>query len=94
MFLLHIGICGVLRYWVPRIRSPWLALIPYLLGVFVAQQAGLYGAFFGFEIFIVFQIVSTALLLIYLPSFLKGAAPAAVGPMAKAGAASRRRNRR
>jgi hypothetical protein len=93
VFLFHICICGVLRYWIPRIRNPWFALIPYLLGVVVAQQAGLYGAFFGFEMFIVFQVVSTAVLLIYLPPFIKRVPPPSVQPTPRSKPATRRKNR-
>ncbi len=70
MFLFPTFICGGLRFWLSRIRNPWLALLPFLVGVFFAWQAGLYGVFGLQEFCIVFQILSAVLFLLYLPLFV------------------------
>src|SRR4051794_36959464 len=67
MFLIPIFICGALRFWLSRIRNPWLALFPFATGLIFAWQAGVYGIFLLPEFFIVFQILSGILFVIYLP---------------------------
>ena len=71
MFLIPVMFCGSLRFWLFRVRNPWLALLPFLLGVFFAWQAGLYGVFLLPEFCIAFQILSVVLFLIYLPVFVR-----------------------
>lgn len=70
LFLIPIVLCGSLRFWLARIRHPWLALLPFLLGVFFAWQAGLYGLFLVPEFCVVFQFLSVVLFLLYLPVFV------------------------
>jgi hypothetical protein len=71
MLVIPIVICGGFRLWLSHCKNPWLALIPYFLGVFFAQQAGLYGIFLVPEFWLIFQILSAWLLLLYLPLFVK-----------------------
>lgn len=71
MFLIPVVFCGSLRFWLSRIRNPWLALLPFLLGVFFAWQAGLYGIFLLPEFCFALQILSGILFLIYLPFFVR-----------------------
>jgi hypothetical protein len=71
MFVIPVLICGGLRFWLSRIRNPWLALLPFLIGIFFAWQAGLYGIFLFPEFFIVFQTLGGILLFAYLPLFVK-----------------------
>src|SRR5687768_4041713 len=67
MFLFPILVCGLLRFWLSRIRNPWLALLPFFFGVFFAWQAGLFGIFLLPEFCIVFQSLSVALFCAFLP---------------------------
>jgi len=71
MFLIPILICVGLRFWLSYIRNPLLALLPFLIGVFFAWQAGLYGIFLLPDFCIVFQILSAILFLMYLPFFVR-----------------------
>ncbi len=71
MFLLPILICGVLRFWLSRIRNPWLALLPFLFGLYFAWQAGMYGIYILQDFCILYQILSGILLAIYLPLFIR-----------------------
>ena len=71
IFLFPLLLCGGLRLWVSCIRNPWLALLPYLIGVFFAWQAGCYGIFLLPEFLILFQILSASLFLAYLPIFVR-----------------------
>jgi|GEM_PF-6379353 len=71
MFVIPVLICGGLRFWMWRMRNPWLALLPFSIGLFFAWQAGLYGIFLFPEFFIVFQTLGGILLLAYLPLFIK-----------------------
>jgi hypothetical protein len=71
MCLIPVLICGSLRFWLSRIRNPWVALLPFLIGVFFAWQAGLYGIFLFPEFFMVFQILGGVLFVVYLPSFVR-----------------------
>jgi hypothetical protein len=71
MMVIPVLICGGVRFWLWRMRNPWLALVPFFLGIFFAWQAGLYGIFLFPEFFIVFQILGGILLLSYLPLFVK-----------------------
>lgn len=71
MFLIPVIICVGLRLWLSRIRNRWLALFPFLIGVFFAWQAGLYGIFLLPEFCIVFQILSAILFVAYLPLFVR-----------------------
>jgi hypothetical protein len=71
MCVIPVIICGGLRFWVSRIGNPWLALLPFLIGVFFSWQAGLYGIFLCPEFYIIFQILSAILFAIYLPPFVK-----------------------
>ena len=77
MCVIPVLICGGVRLWLFRMRNPWLALLPFLIGVFFAWQAGLYGIFLFPEFFKVFQILSHILFAVYLPFFvrLRPAAP-------------------
>lgn len=79
MFLIPTFICGGLRFWLSRIRNPWLALLPFLGGVFFAWQAGLYGIFLLPEFCIMFQILSVILFLVYAPLFVRIDAPPPLG---------------
>src|SRR5215510_3268790 len=63
MVAISILICGGLRFWLWRIRNPWLALIPFFVGLFFAWQAGMYGIFLFQEFCRVFQILSAVLFL-------------------------------
>lgn len=69
LFSLMVG--GGLRFWLSRIRSYWLKLIPYFIGLFFAYQAGLYGTFLIPEFFTVFRILSAVLYLLYFPLFVR-----------------------
>ncbi|MDB6026793.1 MAG: hypothetical protein JWM68_3016 [Verrucomicrobiales bacterium] len=71
MFLIPVLMCGGLRFWLSRIRNPWVALLPFFGGVFFAWQAGLYGIFLLPEFCMVFQILSAVLFLAYLPVFVQ-----------------------
>jgi hypothetical protein len=71
MCVIPIVICGGLRFWLSRIRNPWLALLPFSIGVFFAWQAGLYGIFLFPEFFVIFQILSLLLFVVYLPFFVR-----------------------
>jgi hypothetical protein len=64
-------ICGSLRFWIAHIRNPWLALLPYLLGVFFVMQTALYGVFLVPEFCVVYQALSVALWLLYVPVFTR-----------------------
>jgi hypothetical protein len=71
MFLIPTLICGGLRFWLSRIRNPWLALLPFLVGVFFAWQAELYGIFLLPDFHVVFQTLSAVLFFVYLPVFVR-----------------------
>jgi hypothetical protein len=71
MFLIPIMICGCLRFWVSRIRNPWFVLLPYFIGVIVAQLEGLFGVFLLPEFLILFQFLSAVLFLAYIPFFVR-----------------------
>jgi hypothetical protein len=71
MLVIPVLICGGFRFWLYRIRNPWLALLPFLVGLFFAWQPGLYGIFLFPEFCIVFQIMSAILFLVYLPPFVR-----------------------
>ncbi|MCD6051474.1 MAG: hypothetical protein K0Q55_2883 [Verrucomicrobia bacterium] len=64
-------ICFGCRFWFSRMKSPWLALFPYGLGLFFALQAGLYGIFLVPEYFIVYRILGVVLYLGLFPLFMK-----------------------
>lgn len=64
-------LCGGLRFWISRIRNPWLALLPYFGGILFAQQAGLYGIFLVPEFCILFQILSAVLFALFLPPLVR-----------------------
>lgn len=63
--------CVALRFWLSRFRNAWLALVPFLIGVFFAWDSSINGIFLFPEFFIVFQILSAILFLLFLPSLLK-----------------------
>jgi hypothetical protein len=71
MCVIPVLICGGLRFWLSRICNPWLALLPFSIGVFFAWQAGLYGIFLFPEFFMVFQVLGGLLLMAYLPLFVR-----------------------
>jgi hypothetical protein len=71
MFIIPILICGGLRFWLSRIRNPWLALLPFFGGIFFAWQAEMFGIFLFPEFCIVFQILSVVLFLAYVPIFVR-----------------------
>jgi len=71
MFIIPILFCGGLRFWLWRTRNPWLALLPFSIGIFFAWQAGLYGIFLFPEFFIVFQTLGGILLMSFFPLFVK-----------------------
>jgi hypothetical protein len=71
MFLIPILICGGLRFWLSRIRNPWLALLPYLVGAFFALQAEPFGMYLVPEYCVLFQVLGAALLLAYWPGFIR-----------------------
>ncbi len=58
---------GGLRFWLSRIRNPWLALLPFVIGVLFAWDAGLIGIYVLPEFCIVFQVLSGVLFLLYHP---------------------------
>src|SRR4051812_1921484 len=51
-------ICGALRVWLFRIETPWLMLLPYLLGLFFSLQAATCGIFLVPEFLAIFQTLS------------------------------------
>lgn len=63
-------VCGVLRFWLTRVQNPWFALVPFLIGMFFAQQAGFYGLFVMPEYCIVFQVLSGILIFLFVPFFI------------------------
>lgn len=71
MFLIPIIVSGGMRFWISRIKSRWLLLLPYLIGLVFAQSAGLYGLFLLPEVLIVFQGLSIVLFLVYAPFIIK-----------------------
>jgi hypothetical protein len=71
MCVIPVLICGSLRLWLSRIRNPWLALLPFLIGVFFSWQAGLYGVYLLPEFYIVYQVLSVILFAVYLPLFVR-----------------------
>ena len=71
MFLIPVLFCGSFRFWLSRIRNPWLALFPFLGGLFFAWQAELFGIFIFPWFYVVFRILSAVLFLAYLPVFVR-----------------------
>jgi hypothetical protein len=71
MFFIPILFCGGLRFWLSRIRNPWLALVPFFGGVFFAWMAEMFGIFLFPEFCIAFQILSAVLFLVYLPFLVR-----------------------
>jgi len=71
MFVIPILLCGGFRFWITRIRNPWLALIPYFFGVSFAWNTGNFGIYLLPEFCVVFQALSAALFLVYFPLFVK-----------------------
>lgn len=71
MFCIPIIFCAGFRFWLSRVRNPWLAIVPFLLGVFFAWQAGLYGIYLCRESCIAFQLLSALLFLLFLPLFVR-----------------------
>jgi len=71
MFLIPALVCGGFRFWLSRIRNSWLALLPFCGGLFFAWQAEIYGIFLLPEFYMIFQILSAVLFLLYLPVFVK-----------------------
>jgi hypothetical protein len=71
MFVIPLLVCGGMRFWLARLRNPWLALVPYLIGLLFAWQAGLYGIFLLPDFCIVYQILSAILMLAYFPLFVR-----------------------
>ena len=59
--------CGVFRYSLGRIRSPWLALISYGFGVIFCQLVLMMGVFLAPEFLILFQGLCVAFFIAYLP---------------------------
>ena len=59
--------CGALRYSSGRIRNPWLALVPYALGVIFCQLTLMMGVFLASEFLILFQGLCVAFFIAYLP---------------------------
>src|SRR4051812_25761842 len=78
MFLIPIIICGALRFWISRLRKVWRTQVPYFVGLLFAFCAGQYGIYLLPEFLIVFQTLSAALFLLYLPVFVEF--PATVPP--------------
>lgn len=70
MFFMPILICGAMRFWLAYIRNPWLALLPYTIGVLFALEATSHGLFLLPEFLIVFQVLSAALFFIYIPNLI------------------------
>lgn len=70
MFAIPILICGGMRFWLAYIRNPWLALPPYMIGIFFAWQATCYGIYLLPEFLIVFQILSAVLFFFYIPNLI------------------------
>jgi len=77
MFLFPVFICSGLRFWLSRIRNPALALLPFFLGMFFAWLTGFFGIFLLPDFCIVYQLLSAALLMVYLPLFIR---PGAIPP--------------
>ena len=71
MFLIPALICGSLRFWISRIRNPWLALLPFFIGLFFAWQAEMFGIFLFPAYYIVFQILSGILFAAFFPLFVR-----------------------
>ena len=71
MVLMCVVAGGGLRFWLWRMRNPWLALIPFFGGLFFAWHASMLGIFLFPEFCRVFQILSGALFLAYLPLFVR-----------------------
>lgn len=75
IFLFPILLCSGLRFWFSRIRNPWLALFPYLIGIIFAQQAGMYGYYLLPEHCIIFQILSAILFVAFFPILIQAPQP-------------------
>lgn len=71
MLVIPAIICAALRFWLSRFRNLWLALLPFLIGLFFAWQVELYGIFLFPQFYIVFQILSGVLFASYLPLFVR-----------------------
>jgi hypothetical protein len=71
MFLTPAFICAGLRFWLSRIRNPWLAFVPFCGGLFFAWQTELFGIFLFPNFYKAFQVLSAVLFLVYLPVFVK-----------------------
>lgn len=69
-------ICVGLRYWLTRLRRPWLVFLIFLFGVVLSYLVGQFGIFIFRGWCILFQVLSGILLFGYWPLFVRvGGAP-------------------
>jgi len=76
------GLAVALRFgFIPRIRNPWVQLLPYVVGAILSQQILLFGIFMLREYLVIFSALCAVAMLCYLPIGIKpkpiGAAPVA-----------------
>ena len=68
--VVFILICGGLRWWIGRIRTPGLRLFPFFLGLFFNYTTYCFGIFVVPDRQITFQALTILLMALYFPAFL------------------------
>jgi hypothetical protein len=71
VFLLAIIPCVGFRFWLAKVRNPWIALVLFFIGINLVYLVENYGFFMLMEYCIVFQVLCGVFFFIYLPLFIK-----------------------